>query len=91
MFSPRRRSSSCSSWAERKFVEGVQQARDRRPLPRGPHAGAWGCSRLVLAGVRDGVDHDVRQVVIGQPVEHLASRPLAGDHARGLQDLAGAG
>jgi hypothetical protein len=31
--------------------------------------GSW----LVLTGVRDGVDHDVGQVMIGQPVQHLAS------------------
>ena len=48
---------------------------------------AGASSRLVLAGVRDGVDHDMRQVMIGQPVEHLAAGPLAGDHARRLEDL----
>ncbi len=38
-----------------EVVERVQQRRDRRPLPGRPHAGA-SASRLVLAGVRDGVD-----------------------------------
>ncbi len=37
--------------------------------------------------MRDGIDHDVRQVVIDQPVEHFAAGSLPGDHARGLEDL----
>src|SRR6516225_9475030 len=102
MFSPRRRSSSCSSWADRKSSSVSNSeaiaARCRvdrtlalvtAPLLRIASlcivVGA--SSRLVLAGVRDGVDHDMRQVMIGQPVEHLAAGPLAGDHARRLEDL----
>lgn len=37
--------------------------------------------------MRDGVHHDVREVMIGEPVQHLAPGPLSGNHARRLEDL----
>ena len=87
MFSPRRRSSSCSSWAERNSSSVSSSVGDRRPLPGGrARRGRW----HVTACPRrrgHGVDDDVRQVVVGQPVEHFAAGPLAGDHARGLENL----
>ncbi len=37
--------------------------------------------------MRDRVDDDVRQVMVDQPIEDLATRPFTGDHARRLEDF----
>jgi hypothetical protein len=37
--------------------------------------------------VGDRVDNDVRQVVVGQPIEHFAAGPLAGNDTRRLEDF----
>ena len=86
MPSPRRRSSSCSSWADRKssrFSSSAEIAA-RCLVARTPAASALDCA--VLRGVGDGGDHDVGEVVVDQAVEHLAAGALACDDARGLED-----
>src|SRR6202008_4678058 len=47
----------------------------------------WLWSRCVLARMRDGVDDDVRKVVVNQSIEHFATGTLPGHNARRLEDL----
>jgi hypothetical protein len=37
--------------------------------------------------VRDGVDDDVREVVVGKPIEHFAAGSLSGDHTSRFENL----
>ena len=73
MPSPRLRSSSCSSWADRKssrFSSSAEIAARCR-VARTPVRRV--IVRSVLGGVGDGGDDDVGQVVIDEAVQHFAA------------------
>ena len=96
--SGRRWSGRCSrrGGAARRAVPGPSGTRRASPAVwKSPPAGGWTArrpslapvSRRVLARVGDRVDDDVREVVVGEPVQHFAAGSLPGDHARRLEDL----
>ena len=71
-----------------ELVDVVEERGDRRALPgrANDRCRVTVFGSAVLGGVRDGVQHDVGQMVVDEAVEHLAAGCVRRDHARGLED-----
>ena len=83
MPSPTRRSSSWISWAERKSSRRSSSAETAARCRVARTARAVVTTGLLR--VRDGVDHDVRQVVVDQRVHDLPAAALAAHDPRRLE------
>src|SRR6187397_2706675 len=85
MFSPRRRSSSCNSWAERNSTissRSAEMALRWRVLrtPIGAASVLRGAIRYPFLCVFERVEHNPGEMIVDEFVEHLAAGPFAAHH-----------